>query len=198
MHKPYESSAHDARRNNERQPARGSLRPRSLSALSSSPQLSDQHERPRIRVHSTTRTFSSLSGPQLRPSPLRTLPNRPFARNHRPISHSASALLPHLLRFTDPVPVYVPDSYVEDVCLSWHAEKAYLDAFAPTLARALSKSKTPIKTISYFSCSWNFAFMNMAALRLRKLEVLELEANLKRDTSGIYERKARLLQVTKA
>lgn len=87
------------------------------------------------------------------------------------------------------VPVYVPDSYVEDVCLSWYVQDVYFDAFAPTLVRALSRSKMPIKTISYFSYSWNFAFTQMAALRLHGLEVLELQANLKRDAGAQMDRK---------
>lgn len=84
------------------------------------------------------------------------------------------------------VPVYIPGSYVEDVCLSWHVEDPDIDAFAPNIAWALSKSNVPTKTISYLSSSWNLAFVHAAAMALPSLEALELEADLDRDARSEF------------
>lgn len=79
------------------------------------------------------------------------------------------------------VPVYIPGSFVEDVCLSWDVEAPDIDAFAPNIIRALSNSNVPTRTISYLSPSWNLAFVYAAAMALPSLEALVLEAYFDRD-----------------
>lgn len=70
-------------------------------------------------------------------------------------------------------PIFVPNSCITDVSLHWPEWDA-VDDVASRTVMALTRSGTPVTTVSYNSKAWNIEFIQLAATHLPQLESLSI------------------------